>query len=92
MTAFTPATSEEEKRINVLMNSFRTEVEHSFAVVSNNFSFTNLSRMQKLNLGNTIREYTISVLFCNILNCFRPNQVSQRFDMNPPSITEYLNS
>jgi hypothetical protein len=92
MTAFTPATSEEEKKINVLMNSFRTEVEHSFAVVSNNFSFTNLSRMQKLNLGNTIREYTISVLFCNILNCFRPNQVSQRFDMNPPSITEYLNS
>lgn len=92
MTAFTPPSSDQEKSINLLMNSYRTEVEHSFAVVSNNFSFPDFSRAQKINLTNIIMEYTVCILFCNIINCYSPNQRSQRFNMVPPSIRNYLHA
>jgi hypothetical protein len=91
ITAFIPPSNEIERTINTVMNSYRTEVEHSFAVVNNSFAYSDLRSSQKIYLTSVIKDYPVCILFCNIMNTFRPNQVSQRFKMAPPSIQEYLN-
>jgi hypothetical protein len=90
MTAFTPPENLIQEEINALLNSLRTEVEHSFAVISNQFSSYDFSRLQKVRLSPIFIEMPIMVLLANCMNTFRPNQISQKFDLRPCSLRHYL--
>ena len=38
----------------------------------------------------TSKMYVVAVALTNMHNCLYPNQTSQYFDMEPPSLEEYL--
>lgn len=90
ITAFTPPENKLQEEINTMLNSLRTEVEHSFAVIANQFSDYDFSRLQKVRLSPIIIEMPIMVLLSNCMNTFRPNQISQRCGLNPCSLQMYL--
>ncbi|KAJ3713876.1 hypothetical protein C8R42DRAFT_614300 [Lentinula raphanica] len=72
------------------MSQVRIEVEHGFGVVVNSFPFLNVFRKMQIYTSPIGCYYRVSVLLTNALNCFRPNQTSQKFNCPPPLITEYF--
>ena len=45
---------------------------------------------QQLFVSPTGLEYAITVLLTNCYNCVYPSQVSKRFELDPPTVEEYL--
>ncbi|KAF9071474.1 hypothetical protein BDP27DRAFT_1219161, partial [Rhodocollybia butyracea] len=85
--------SEDEKAWNNAMSAVRIEVEHGFGVVVSLWPFLNISRKMQIFSSPVGRYYRVGVLLMNLLihyNCFRPNQISQRFECPPPTVDEYL--
>ncbi|KAE9387457.1 hypothetical protein BT96DRAFT_960394 [Gymnopus androsaceus JB14] len=72
--------TEEEKEWNEAMTSICIEVEHGFADTTRSWPFLNawwLHRVYSSPVGKA-------------LNCIRPNQASQSFDCEPPTLDEYF--
>ncbi|EIW54605.1 uncharacterized protein TRAVEDRAFT_131697, partial [Trametes versicolor FP-101664 SS1] len=82
--------TEEEEQWNVAMGLVRVQVEHGFGLVTSTWQYLNANWKMHVYSSPVGRYYRVGVLLTNILNCYRPNQVSQYFDCEPPSITEYL--
>ncbi|OSC98558.1 hypothetical protein PYCCODRAFT_1447436 [Trametes coccinea BRFM310] len=82
--------SADKQAWNAAMGSVRVYVEHGFAIVSNTWPFLNANWKMHVFRSLVGRYYHIGVLLTNVINCYRPNQVAQYFDCEPPVITEYL--
>lgn len=82
--------SAEEIEWNAEMSAVRIEVEHGFAIVTNNFPFLSAHWKMHLYSSPVGRYYRVGVLLSNCLNCLRPNQVATYFDCRPPLLREYL--
>ncbi|KAJ2994640.1 hypothetical protein NUW54_g7515 [Trametes sanguinea] len=82
--------SADEQAWNAAMGSIRVHVEHGFAIVSNTWPFLNANWKMHVFRSPVGRYYRVGVLLTNVMNCYRPNQVAQYFDCEPPVITEYL--
>ncbi|KIK58964.1 hypothetical protein GYMLUDRAFT_74737 [Collybiopsis luxurians FD-317 M1] len=82
--------TQEQCEWNQEMLQVQIEVEHGFRVVVNNFPFLNVFQKMQIFTSPVRHYYQIGVLLTNALNCFHPNQVSQRFDCPPPLINEYF--
>ncbi|TFY53417.1 hypothetical protein EVG20_g10124 [Dentipellis fragilis] len=82
--------TEEQTEWNATMLNVRIEVEHGFGLVLNTWPFLNSFWKMRVYGSPVGAYYRVGVLFTNILNCLRPNQVSQRFDLEPPLLKEYL--
>lgn len=82
--------SQEERRWNAGMASARIEVEHAFGIVVNTWPFLNCHWRMKLYASPIGLYYRVAVLLTNARNCLHPNQISQKFNCQPPNIHEYF--
>ena len=82
--------SEEEQEWNNAMAAVRIEVEHAFGEVTRVWPFMNAWWKLQVYRSPIGRYYRVAVLLVNALNCFRPNQTAQYFDIMPPELHEYF--
>ena len=82
--------SADELEWNRFMGSVRIEVEHTFGVVSRTWPFLNAGWKLRLLSSPVGTYYRVGVLLTNAMNCIRPNQISQVFNLDPPSLEEYF--
>jgi nuclease HARBI1 len=80
-----------QKVYNAAMSGLRVAVEHGFGRVTSLWAYTDLKKSQKTLLVPTASYYYAMVLFTNLRTCMNGgNQISEQFDMAPPSVDEYL--
>lgn len=82
--------TEEQSEWNHMMSSFRIEVEHGFADVIRLWPYLNVWWKHRVFYSPVGRYYRVGVLFTNAHNCIRPNQTSQFFHCEPPTLEEYF--
>ncbi|KAF7356210.1 DDE Tnp4 domain-containing protein [Mycena venus] len=82
--------SAEETAWNAAMSVVCIEVEHGFSNVVKLWPFMDAWWKQRLYSSPIGHYYRVSVLLTNALNCIRPNQTSQYFDLLPPELEEYF--
>jgi hypothetical protein len=90
MSPFHPATTASQRAYNTYMSSLRIAVEHGFGLVTKYWSFTDLKRVQRTGLQPTAAYYYCMTLFTNLHTCMHGNQTSDQFDLQPPSVIEYI--
>ncbi|KAF7292133.1 DDE Tnp4 domain-containing protein [Mycena indigotica] len=76
----------EEAACNEAMAAVRIEVEHGFGIVVTKWPFLNGWWKQRVFSSPVGRYYCVGVLLTNALNCLSPNQTSQYFACEPPSV------
>lgn len=75
---------------NTCMSSVRTSVEWLFGEVLNEFKFLDFKKNLKIQLSSIGKQYVVSSLLTNALTCLYGNQVSEYFELDPPSIQQYF--
>ena len=75
---------------NKAMSKVRIAVERNYHIVTDNWRFVAYKSSQKVFLFPVGKFYIAAVVLTNCLNCLRPNQTSQYFQVSPPSLEEYL--
>ena len=85
---------EEERRMqqgfNHRMSIVRQCVEWGFAKVIRDFAFLDFKKNQKLLLQDLGVMYKTGVLLSNCLTCLYSSEASQFFNINPPTLEQYL--
>ncbi len=79
-----------EAFFNGAMNACRSCVEWGFGGTGNNFAFNQYPKNLKVLLQPVGLYYRISTLFSNLKNILHRNQTSRYFELEPPSLDEYL--
>ena len=82
--------TQDEQDWNNAMAATRIEVEHGFGGVTQQWPMLNAWWKLKINTSPVGRYYRVAVLLTNALNCIRPNQTSQYFDIAPPELHKYF--
>jgi hypothetical protein len=73
------------------MSKVRVSVEWGFGIVKRLFAFIDWSKQQKLMLSPISVLFKVAVLLTNVHTCINGrNQISDFFDMQAPSLDEYL--
>ena len=75
---------------NESMSSVRVSVEWLFRDVADTFKFIDFKKNLKLDLSAVGKQYILSSLFRNILTCLYGNSTSSYFQLDPPTIDNYL--
>ena len=75
---------------NEAMSSVRVSVEWLFGDVSNYFKFSDFKQNLKLCLSAIGKQYIVAALFRNILTCLYGNATSKVFQLDPPTVQNYL--
>jgi hypothetical protein len=79
-----------QRLFNSQMSSCRISVEHGFAHVQNKW-LKNAFHHSLRSMSSPVAAYFMTaVLLANIYTCLRGNQISKRFDIEPPSLAEYF--
>lgn len=87
-----PAVTDAQKYWNRQMSSFRVTVEWEFGKQKMQFSSLNWWMIRSKVLLSPVVEAHINAAFLtNLHNICFPNQISQYFDLPPPSLEKYLN-
>lgn len=82
----------DEHKCNSRMSSVRVTVEWGFKEVSSRFAALDFVRQEKIRQGPVALKYLVAVFLTNCLTCLdRDNQISQYFNVQPPTLDEYLN-
>jgi hypothetical protein len=92
MSPYHPALTEEQERYNTHLSRLRIAVEHAFSRITKLWSFTDLTRIHRTGLQPTAAYYLVMTLMTNIHTCMHGNQISEKFDLDPPSLLEYIGS
>ncbi|KAF7336366.1 DDE Tnp4 domain-containing protein [Mycena venus] len=82
----------EQTKWSHAMSSVRMEVEHGFGGITREWPFLNAWWKLRVYSSPVGRYYRVCVLLANALNCIRPNQTSQAFDILPPHVHEYFHN
>ena len=85
-----PVFTPEMQEFNQATSSVRVSVEWLFGDVVNYFKFIDLKKKLKLQLSAVGKQYIISALFRNIFTCIYGNTTSMFFELDPPTLHEYL--
>lgn len=80
----------EMQAFNEAMSSLRVSVEWLFGDVSNSFKFIDFKKNLKLGMSAVGKYYVVAALFRNILTCLYGNATSSFFQLEPPTIQDYL--
>jgi hypothetical protein len=72
------------------MAASRIEVEHGFGLVLRCWPLLNAWWKMKVYSSPVGVYYRVGALLANAMNCFRPNQISTTFKVQPPNIYEYF--
>lgn len=85
--------TQEQQDFNAAMSKHRVCVEWGFGIVLNNWTFMEHKKPLKV-LGTPVGLfYQVAVLLTNCLTCLKgSNQISSHFNLNPPTLNEYLNN
>lgn len=75
---------------NEAMSSVRASVEWLFGDVSNSFKFIDFKNNLKLGLSAIGKQYIVAAHFRNILTCPYGNTTSTFFQLDPPTVQDYL--
>ncbi|RPA86415.1 hypothetical protein BJ508DRAFT_197364, partial [Ascobolus immersus RN42] len=85
------ALTPEQEAANIVMSGQRIVVEWGFGLVSKYWTFTAFKRANRLGLSPVGAYYTCATLLTNILTCLRRgNQISDKYELEPPTLEEYL--
>lgn len=79
-----------EESFNKAMSTVRQAVEWGFGKIISEFAFLDFKKNQKIMLQAVPRMYRVATLLTNCHACMYGNQVSSYFDLEPPSLSEYL--
>ena len=91
MCPFHPPLNDTEQEYNKTLSALRVSVEHFFGKVTKLWSFTDVKRVHRTGLQPTAAYYKCMTLFTNLHTCMSGgNQVSEAFDMNPPTVAAYI--
>ena len=75
---------------NKSMSEIRVAVEMLFGNISNYFKFIDFKRQMKVNLSPLGKIYFVCALLENAQTCLYGNQVTQMFEIDPPSLNDYF--
>jgi hypothetical protein len=78
-----------QRRWNRRMRSVRICVEHGFQIMTTLWSHLKYVPHQKVFARPLAKEFLACTALTNLHNCLHPNQVSQYFGLNPPTIEQY---
>lgn len=78
------------EEFNRAMSQVRVSVEWLFGDIVESFKFIDYKKTQKIGLSAIGKQYIVSALFRNILTCLYGNLASDFFEIQPPSLIEYL--
>lgn len=81
---------EQEQMFNIAMSKVRQAVEWGFQKVAAEFAFCDYFKNQKLLLQDVVAIYKTSVILTNCHTCLYGSQTGQYFDIEPPTLEEYL--
>ena len=81
----------EQNLFNQRMSNVRESVEWAFGKVSTLFAFVDFKKNLKLHLQPVAKYYSVAVFLTNCHTCFYGSQISSFFNLEPPTIEEYLN-
>ena len=79
-----------QQQFNAAMSGVRVSVEWGFAEVVRYWPFVDVKNALQIGMSPVGTYYMVAVLLTNFKNCVEPNQISQFFQMLPPSLQEYL--
>ena len=79
-----------EIAFNKSMSQVRVTVEWIFGEILNHFKFNDYHKNLKIGLSPVGKIYTVSALLVNAHNCLYPNNVSNFFEVEPPTLDEYF--
>ena len=85
-----PVFTADMEPFNAAMSSVRASVEWLFGDISNSFRFLDFKKNLKLGLSAIGKQYIVLVLFRNILTCLYSNTTSTHFQLDPPTVQDYL--
>ena len=78
------------RSFNKAMSEARVSVEWLFSDIGESFKFIDYKKNLKLGMSAVGKQYIISVLFRNILTRLYGNTTSNLFEVEPPSLLQYL--
>lgn len=82
--------NQEELSFNQKMSMNRIAVEWLFGKILSLWSFVDYKKNQRLYLQPVGKHFKIAVLLTNIHTCIYGNQVSTMFNLDPPTLEQYL--
>jgi len=85
-----PILTPDMQAFNRAMSELRVSVEWLFGDVSNYFKFIDYKKNLKLGMSSVGKQYMVSALLRNCLTCLYGNSTSTFFDLEPPTINNYL--
>ncbi|KAK9347547.1 hypothetical protein V1522DRAFT_401247 [Lipomyces starkeyi] len=74
------------------MSSVRQCVEWQFGAILTKFAFLDYKKNLKMGLQPAGIYYLVGTVFHNIISCLDANQTASYFEVQPPTIHEYLHS
>ncbi|KAH8776211.1 hypothetical protein BGZ57DRAFT_892236 [Hyaloscypha finlandica] len=81
----------DEKVFNIIIAQVRITIEQLFGNVLVIWGFSGHKYQQKAGQSPVAAYYLVSILLMNLMTCVRrENKVSQYFDLQPPTLDEYL--
>ena len=80
----------EKAEFNQKMSKVRQAVEWSFGKTITLFAFLDFKKNQKLYLQPLGKYYIVATLLCNFHTCFYGSQISDYFNVAPPTLANYL--
>ena len=82
----------QENNINLQNNSARTSIEHLFGLDSNLWALTRNKRKLKLKVKGEqiVKLFYVTLFLTNVYTCLNGNVVSTRYNLDHPTIEEYL--
>jgi len=82
--------SDYQREFNKRMSRVRESVEWGFQKVISLFAFLDFKKNLKLHLQPVGKYYLVGALLANCHTCFNGSQVASFFEMDPPTLREYL--
>lgn len=80
----------QQRQFNQAMSGVRVAVEWAFSKILNNFAFLDYKKNQKLYLQPVGKYYAVATILSNCQTCLYGNETGQKFNVEAPSIQEYL--
>ena len=85
-----PILTQDMQAFNRAMSELRVSVEWLFGDVANCFKFIDYKKNLKIGMSSIGKQYLVCALLRNCLTCLYGNSTSQFFDLEPPTLHNYL--
>ena len=85
-----PLITDEMKLFNKAMSRVHISVDWLFGDVANYFKFIDYKKNLKIGMSAVGKQYIVSALFRNIITCLYGNTTCKYFELDPPTLHDYL--